>query len=147
MNLARQIAILKEKGFSEERAEIIVLMREAAVFLFKAFPESFLLHDGANLIFFHNSTRHSADLDLLSISKEMPNTEELRATLAEGLKPLSELLNIAPLKEAILSSDSALKKIMVAQGNGKTLFTVDVTRIGAILGSGVEERPIESASS
>ena len=57
MNLAEQIAALQGRGFDEARAELIVLMRESAILLFKAFPDSFLLFGGANLILFHESIR------------------------------------------------------------------------------------------
>ena len=62
MNLAERIESFKRRGFSEERAIVIVLMREAAIILFNAFPNSLVLIGGANLIIFHESVRHSADL-------------------------------------------------------------------------------------
>ncbi len=146
MNLAEEIARLRGKGFSEDRAEIIVLMREAAVVLFRAFPDSFLLFGGANLIFFHNSLRHSADLDLLSITPDMPEIDDIRNTLVEGLKPLIQLLKIEDLKIQIIRSEDAMKKISIG-ADGRTLFTVDLTRMGSVLEKEVEEHPTESVSS
>ena len=52
MNLAGQIDKLVDRGFSEERAETIVLMREAAILLFDAFPEMLVVVGGANLVLF-----------------------------------------------------------------------------------------------
>ena len=67
MNIAAQIALYRGKGFTEEHAEVIAFMRLAAGVLFRAFPESFLLFGGATLLLFHDSPRHSGDLDLLSV--------------------------------------------------------------------------------
>jgi len=147
MNLEEQILSLKKRGFSQEQAEIIILMREAAVVLFCAFPESFLLYGGANLIFFHNSTRHSADLDLLTIAGEVPGAEEIGKILIGGLKPLADFFNIAAFEVKTLSSDPSLTKIRVMTNEGRSLFTVDLTRLGSVLVKEIEEQPVESASS
>jgi hypothetical protein len=72
MNLAEQLESLKARGFDQERAHTVVLIREAAILLFEAFPDSFLLYGGANLILFHNSVRTSRDLDLLSHGVPLP---------------------------------------------------------------------------
>jgi hypothetical protein len=69
MNLAEQIEAFISKGFSEERAETIVLMREAAIVMFEAFPKVLLMVGGASLILFQSSVRHSADLDFAKSSK------------------------------------------------------------------------------
>jgi hypothetical protein len=50
MNLAEQLESLKTRGFDQERAHTVVLIREAAILLFEDFPDSFLLYGGANLI-------------------------------------------------------------------------------------------------
>jgi hypothetical protein len=57
MNLAEQIEQLVGRGFSEERAETIVLMREAVIIIFDAFPETLVLVGGANLVLFQESVR------------------------------------------------------------------------------------------
>jgi hypothetical protein len=147
MNLAEYLKTLVGKGFSEERAEVIAMMREAAIQLFKAFPDSFLLYGGANLILFHDSTRHSADLDLLSTAETMPTTDDMRSVLNDGLKSLSVLLGLGTLKTEIINSDESLKKIMVKKGDDTTLFTVDLSRMGSVLRQGIQEEPLESLSS
>jgi len=53
MNLEEQLEILTSKGFSASDAETIVLMREALVVLFDAFPDSLLLIGGAHLLLFN----------------------------------------------------------------------------------------------
>jgi hypothetical protein len=76
MNLAEQLEALKARGFDPETAQTVVLIREAAILLFAAFPDSFLLYGGANLILFHNSVRTSRDLDLLSHGVPLPSAEK-----------------------------------------------------------------------
>ena len=65
MNIARQTTKYEEKGFSREKAEINALMENAILAIFRDFPDAFLLFGGATLVLFHESVRHSADLDLL----------------------------------------------------------------------------------
>lgn len=60
MNFA-QLELLKARGFDEDRARIVLLIREAAILLFQAFPESFVMYGGANLILFQNSLRTSRE--------------------------------------------------------------------------------------
>jgi hypothetical protein len=48
-NLAQQLADLQARGFAKPTAQVVVLVRESAILLFKAFPDCFLLYRGANL--------------------------------------------------------------------------------------------------
>jgi len=144
MNLAGQIDKLVRRGFSEERAETIVLMREAAILLFDAFPEMLVVVGGANLVLFQEGVRHSADLDFFPVSGELPETSALRAALLSGLKPLGELLKLNPLNLDTIHADSGEVKMMLSSNSGKALFTVDITRIGSVLKSGIEELKLEA---
>jgi hypothetical protein len=110
MNLAEQLEILTSRGFSEERAETVVLMREAAIVLFEAFPDVLLLVGGASLILFQNSVRHSADLDFVPLVTDLPRVESLTGVLAEGLRPLAQLLDLAPLSFKTLNSGPDFSK-------------------------------------
>ena len=101
MNLGEQLELLKQRGFDQERAQVIVLIREAAIILFPAFPDLFLMYGGANLILFHGSLRTSLDLDLLSQGAPLPKADDIAKVLLEGLLPLGSLLGIAPLKITI----------------------------------------------
>lgn len=47
MNLAQQLADLQARGFPKSAAQVVVLVRESAILLFKAFPDCFLLYGGA----------------------------------------------------------------------------------------------------
>jgi Ca2+-binding EF-hand superfamily protein len=138
MNLAVQIAAYREKGFTSEQAEVITLMRVAAGVLFRDFPDSFLLFGGATLLLFHNSVRHSADLDLQPRTDTLPTSEDLRASLATGLASAAEALNLGPLHVEV-SGD----KILVKQRDNSLLFKVDITRFGSVIESEVEEHTIE----
>ena len=144
MNLAERIESFKRRGFSEERAIVIVLMREAAIILFNAFPNSLVLIGGANLILFHESVRHSADLDLLATV--MPKTEDMVTALNDGLIELGELLGVGKPKAQIQSSDDSLIKLAITVPDTPILFTVDLTK-GATIAGGVEKHEFESASS
>src|SRR5215469_2762930 len=142
MNLAGQIDKLVERGFSEERAETIVLMREAAILLFDAFPEMLVVVGGANLVLFQEGVRHSADLDFFPVADELPEIASLKEVLSNGLKPLGELLKLSPMNLDTIHADPGEVKMMLSSNSGKALFSVDITRIGSVLESGIEERTL-----
>jgi len=138
MNLAAQIAAYRDRGFTAEQAEVITMMRVAAGVLFRDFPGSFLLFGGATLLLFHDSVRHSADLDLLARADKLPTSEDLRASLATGLASAADALNLSPLQLEV-SGD----KILVKKRDNSLLFRVDITRVGPVLESEVEEHAVE----
>lgn len=138
MNLAAQIAAYRDKGFTGDQAEVITMMRLAAGVLFQDFPDSFLLFGGATLLLFHDSVRHSADLDLLPRVDKLPTSEDLRASLAAGLASAADALNLGPLQVEV-SGD----KILVKKQDNSLLFKVDITRFGSVLESEVEEHAVE----
>lgn len=146
MNLAEQIEQLVGRGFTEERAETIVLMREAAIIIFDVFPETLVLVGGANLVLFQEGVRHSADLDFFPVSGEMPNVAKLSEVLLDGLTPLGKLLNLHPVNLKTISSEEGQIKLMLSSNDGQALFTVDITRIGSVIESGVEEIPLEATA-
>ena len=74
--------------------QVITLMKLASGVLFQDFPDSFVLFGGATLLLFHQSSRHSGDLDLLSTTEEPPKPEAIQASLATGIRPTAEALNI-----------------------------------------------------
>jgi hypothetical protein len=96
MNLAQQLEALQARGFAQEAAHTVVLIREAAIVLFKAFPDSFLIYGGANLILFQNSVRTSKDLDLYTLSGQAPDPAAAAEVLSGGLRPLAALLHLGP---------------------------------------------------
>jgi hypothetical protein len=138
MSLGAQIAEYREKGFTSEQAVVITIMRVAAGVLFRDFPDSFLLFGGATLVLFHDSVRHSADLDLLQRTDNAPTCEDLRDSLAKGLTATAEALNLSPLQIEIVS-----EKIFVKSSLKGLLFTVDVGRFGSVIESEIDEHTVE----
>ena len=83
--------------------------------------------------------RHSADLDFFPIAGELPEIASLKEVLSSGLKLLGELLKLSPMNLDTIRADSGEVKMMLSSSSGKALFTVDITRIGSVLKSGIEE--------
>jgi hypothetical protein len=71
-------------------------MEEAAIALFSALPEHFVLIGGA-LVLFHNSPRLSKDLDLLARDEVLPRAEELEEALHPRLGEVAGILGIGPV--------------------------------------------------
>src|ERR1700756_2895294 len=132
INLAAQIAAYRDRGFTGEQADVITMMRVAAGVLFWDFPDSFLLFGSATLLLFHDSVRHSADLDLLPRADKLPTSEDVRASLAAGLASAADALNLGQLQVEV-SGD----KILVKKRDNSVLFRVDITRFGSVLESEV----------
>jgi Nucleotidyl transferase AbiEii toxin, Type IV TA system len=146
MNLALQIDQFVARGFSQDRAQAVVLLRESAILLFQAFPESFLLYGGANLILFHDSLRTSLDLDLLTQGSAIPSAGELVKILSDGLQGLAKLLDLAPISIRVRIDRPEASKFEVFGKDGTTLFTVDLGGLGTVLQSGVAKRSLEAVS-
>src|SRR5580700_4194062 len=146
MSLAEELELLRTRGFDLDRAQIVVLLREAAILMFQAFPDSFLLYGGANLILFHDSLRTSRDLDLLSQGAPLPKAEDTIRVLSEGLQELGKLLGLAPLKVNAEIAEPAYLKLEVASREDRRLFTVDLGGLGSVLKSGIEEHTMEAVS-
>ena len=96
MSLQERIARYLERNFREDQAHILVLMEEAAIALFSALPEHFVLIGGATLVLFHNSPRLSKDLDLLARDEALPRAEELEEALRARLGEVAGILGIGP---------------------------------------------------
>ena len=146
MNLARQVDALIARGFSPDRAHAIVLLRESAILLFQAFPDSFLLYGGANLLLFHDSLRASLDLDLLTQGSAIPPVSELVRVLSDGLQELARLLGIGPLSIRVPIDRPEAAKLEIFSGDGVTRFTVDLGGLGTVLHSGIAEQSLEAVS-
>ncbi len=143
MDIVGQIAKYEARGFTRERAEINVLMEAAALAIFRDFPDAFVLFGGATLVFYHDSVRHSADLDLLSRGSQPPSREEIVASLERDLTPLTQIMEMGPLRFEIENSDSREGRIVVTANAGRRLFRVDLTRLGAAIESEIEAHPID----
>src|ERR1700730_5667672 len=96
MNLDERLAKYLGGDFSLEQAQILVLMEEAAVALFTALPEHFVLFGGATLVLFHNSPRLSKDLDLLARVDALPSSEELQNALEAHASVVAGIFGVGP---------------------------------------------------
>lgn len=94
--------------------------------------------------YFFTTAWHSSDLDLLLRAEERPAASQVADILTNALNPLSDLLHLGPLKTKILRSEQDLFKLAVLTRDDRTLFTVDLSRMGSVIESGIEERPLEA---
>ena len=129
MSLQARIGRYKERGFQTFEAEIIILIEESAVALFKAFPDRFVLFGGASLLLFYESPRLSRDLDLLACRGEVPPSEEVQAAVLSSIQPIAETLGLGTLEVQKYAEGSDFTKHWVL-ANQKPLFSIDLTRIG-----------------
>jgi hypothetical protein len=143
INLAEQLADLSNRGFNAEQARTIVLIGQAAATLFQDFPDAFVVFGGATLVLFHDSVRHSNDLDLLSKNEALPSSEAIIESLKRGLQAPVEALNLGTLEYSIKDGSQPELKIFVANAVGSRLFQIDFTRIGSVIASEIEDHPIE----
>jgi hypothetical protein len=146
MNIARQTTKYEEKGFSREKAEINALMENAILAVFRDFPDAFLLFGGATLVLFHESVRHSADIDLLPRGTSIPTRDEIISTLKREVSPIAETLQLGELQFATTGSGGVEGSIFVSSSSGQRLFRVDLTKFGSAIESEIETHPIESQS-
>jgi nucleotidyltransferase AbiEii toxin of type IV toxin-antitoxin system len=143
MDIASRIATYEERGFTTERAQVNVLMEAAAFAIFRDFPEAFVLFGGATLVLFHESLRHSADLDLLSRGAQAPSREEIAASLERELMPLGEIMELGRLGLEIDNSDSREGRIFISTNTGQRLFRVDLTRLGSAIEGEIEDHRVD----
>jgi hypothetical protein len=146
MNLATQLAKYQGRGYTSRQAEVIVLIAQAAITVFGDFPESFVLFGGASLVLFHDSVRHSADLDLLARREQLPPAGQVIESLRRGLQPIAEALGAAPLEFIPDVAGGPEIGIGVNSGTGRRLFRVDLSRYGPLIESEVEDYAIDTGA-
>jgi hypothetical protein len=146
INIARQIAKYEEKGFGREKAEINALMENAIFAIFRDFPEAFLLFGGATLVLFHESVRHSADLDLLVRGTPLPTRDEIINMLRRELSPIAQILQLGELQFGSTGTSTEEGNIFVSTNSGQRLFRVDLTKFGSAIESEIETHSIEAQS-
>lgn len=112
----------------------IVLLEEALQVLFASFPDTFIFFGGASLVLFYGSSRHSGDLDLLISSEAAPGANELQRVLEQPLRAVAEALGFTGLTiEPARTTDEFLK--LAVKAGGQVLFTIDLTKISAVIRS------------
>jgi|SRR5215467_1745402 len=144
MNIARLIAKYEEKGFSREKAEINALMENAIFAIFRDFPDAFLLFGGATLVLFHESVRHSADLDLLARGTSLPSLDELIDTVKRDLSPIAQALQFGDLQFETIGVEGQEGSIFVTETSDRKLFRIDLTKFGSAIESEIETRSVEA---
>lgn len=105
-------------------------MEEAAIALFSALPEDFVLIGGATLVLFHNSPRLSRDLDLLARVETLPTSEELEEALRTRLDEVAGVLGIGPVSFEPDRPGENFLRLWIVGREKQRLFTVDLTRMG-----------------
>jgi Nucleotidyl transferase AbiEii toxin, Type IV TA system len=146
MNLADRLKIYRDRGLQEEEAAILVLIEEAGIAIFSAFPDHFVLFGGAALLLFHQSPRFSRDLDLLSSTTEFPPFEEFISALHKQTQPFAETLGLGHLDFRRYNQSKDFIKCWVV-ANEKPLFSIDLTRIGgSVLESQIVKQTITGTS-
>jgi hypothetical protein len=107
-------------------------------------PKStFYLFGGATLVLYHESVRHSADLDLLSRGVKTPSRQEIVASLERDLAPLSAIMAMGTLRFGTDTSESFEGRIFVTTDSGRRLFRVDLSRLGSAIESEIEDHRID----
>lgn len=146
MNLADRLKIYLDRGFQEDEAAILVLIEEAGIAIFTAFPDHFVLFGGAALLLFYHSPRFSRDLDLLVSTAEFPPFEEITSAVRKQIQPIAEILGLGQLDfQRYNESNDFIKCWVVA--NEKPLFSIDLTRIGGtVLESQIVKQTIAGTS-
>jgi hypothetical protein len=140
MNYGQRLASYEGRGFRSDAAATNVLIEAALEALFSHFPERFVFIGGASLVLFYGSQRHSADLDLW-LSAEAPGQEEIIAVLQPVLKEVAEALGYPNMSVGAVAPLGDVAKFSVRSG-ATPLFTIDLTKIGAVIKSEVVSLPL-----
>jgi hypothetical protein len=130
MTLQERIIRYLERNLQKDQAEILVLMEEAAIALFSALPDHFVLFGGATLVLFHGSPRISKDLDLLARVEQLPSAGELTAAMEPRLQEVAVVLGRGALTFEPEREGENFLRLWVVGSGGQKLFTVDLTRMG-----------------
>lgn len=89
-------------------------MENAISAISRDFPDAFLLFGGATLVLFHESVRHSADLDLLPRGTSIPTRDEIISALKREVSPIAETLQLGDLQFATTESGGVEGSIFVS---------------------------------
>jgi Nucleotidyl transferase AbiEii toxin, Type IV TA system len=143
MNLQERLGKYLERDFSPDQAETLVLMEEAAIALFAALPEQFVMFGGATLVLFRNSPRLSKDIDLLARVDHLPSPEEFQNALEKRVQEVAGIFGLGPVTFAPEQNGEQFLRLWVIGSKKQRLFTVDLTRIGgSVLAKEIVEEKI-----
>lgn len=88
---------------------------------------------GASLVLFYGSQRHSADIDLLPDSEEIPKPDRIIECISPTLGEVAQALGLAPLTIRAIADIAYLLKINVESRGQRALFTIDVSRTSTVI--------------
>jgi len=146
MNLADRLKIYRDRGLQEDEAAILLLIEEAGIAIFSAFPDQFVLFGGAALLLFYQSPRFSRDLDLLASTTEFPPFEEFVSVVRKQIQLTAEVLGLGQLDIRRYNESKDFIKCWVV-ANERPLFSIDLTRIGgSVLESQIVKQTIAGSS-
>jgi hypothetical protein len=146
MHLADRLGIYLDRGLQEDAASILVLIEEAGIAIFSAFPDHFVLFGGAALLLFYQSPRFSRDLDLLAATSQFPPFEDLISVVRKDIQPIAETLGFGRLDFRKYNESTDFIKCWVV-ANEKPLFSIDLTRIGgSVLETQIVKQTIAGAN-
>ena len=143
MNIGQRLASYLDRGFRPEAAAVNVPIEAALQALFSQFPEHFVFFGGSSLVLFYGSQRHSADLDLW-LKSEPPNHQELIAAVQPNLEEAAEALGYSALSIETATPLGDVAKFLV-KSRETSLFTIDLTKIGAVIKSELDTLPLPTA--
>jgi hypothetical protein len=142
MDYSERLASYEERGFRSDAAAVNVLIEVTLQALFSHFPEQFVFIGGASLVLFYGSKRHSADLDLWLASAQAPRHEELLAVIQPSLTDAAQALRHSSVSIKTATPLGEVARFSVLSGEN-LLFTIDLTRIGAVIKSEVTSFPLK----
>jgi len=122
-----------------------VLLEQALQILLSAFPNTFVFFGGASLVLFYGSPRHSGDLDLLINAETAPSAAAVQRALEGPLRADGEILGYRRLTVEPARTVGEFTKL-IARDGARVLFTIDLTRISAVIRGELVEFPIPSDS-
>ncbi|PYU82216.1 MAG: hypothetical protein DMG51_13895, partial [Acidobacteria bacterium] len=124
MNIEERLAKYLKRDFSQEQAQILVLMEEVAIALYAALPEHFVLFGGATLVLFHNGPRLSKDLDLLARVDSLPSSGELQSAMEERVQEVATIFGIGPVTFEPEQNGEQFLRLWIIGSRRQRLFTV-----------------------
>jgi len=97
MNMADRIRIYLDRGLQEDEAAILLLIEEAGIAIFSAFPDQFVLFGGAALLLFYQSPRFSRHLQILRMEETLWWKQEGPSLVRKQIQLTAEVLGLGQL--------------------------------------------------
>jgi hypothetical protein len=145
MNVRERVIGFQRRGFSSQAARVNALLEEALAILFERNPGAFVFFGGASLVLFYESPRQSADLDLLLVIDALPAHNTLIEQLTQPLSVTARSLGFENIVVVEVSVGPDHLKLAV-RSEDLQIFTIDITKISAVIHSAVIEVSLRKAT-